>query len=183
VFGTRVDEMQNDDRMITRVDFDQAFGTIINRFCCQAIVGHPLTPYGNGGQKRSFIPLKDSMQCLTLVVENPPDTAEYRVFNQFQGIFTVMELARKVRKVAAEIGFDVPITNLENPRIESEDHYYNPKHQALFDLGYQPTEDLDKEVLMMLEDLMKYSDRIEANKDVLIPDVRWNGSRKKVRTI
>ena len=183
VFGTRVDEMQNDDRMITRVDFDQAFGTIINRFCCQAIVGHPLTPYGNGGQKRSFIPLKDSMQCLTLVVENPPDTAEYRVFNQFQGVFTVMEIARKVRKVAAEIGFDVPITNLENPRIESEDHYYNPKHQALFDLGYQPTEDIDKEILMMLEDLMKYSDRIEANKDVLIPDVRWNGSRKKVQTI
>ena len=183
VFGTRVDEMQNDEKMITRVDFDQAFGTIINRFCCQAIIGHPLTPYGNGGQKRSFIPLKDSMQCLTLVVENPPDMAEYRVFNQFQGVFTVMEIARKVRKVAAEIGFDVPITNLENPRIESEDHYYNPKHQALFDLGYQPTEDIDKEILMMLEDLIKYRDRIEANKDVLIPDVRWNGSRKKVQTI
>ena len=183
VFGTRVDETINDERMITRVDFDQAFGTIINRFCCQAIIGHPLTPYGNGGQKRSFIPLKDSMQCLTLVVENPPDTAEYRVFNQFQGVFTVMELARKVRKVAAEIGFDVPITNLENPRIESEDHYYNPKHQALFDLGYQPTEDIDKEVQMMLEDLVKYRDTIEANKDVLIPDVRWNGPRKKVQTI
>ena len=183
VFGTRVDEMQNDEKMITRVDFDQAFGTIINRFCCQAIIGHPLTPYGNGGQKRSFIPLKDSMQCLTLVVENPPDMAEYRVFNQFQGVFTVRELALKVRQVAAQVGFDVPITNLENPRIESEDHYYNPKHQALFDLGYQPTEDIDKEILMMLEDLMKYSDRIEANKDVLIPDVRWNGSRKKVQTI
>ncbi|MBH28434.1 MAG: NAD-dependent dehydratase [Chloroflexi bacterium] len=183
VFGTRVDEKQNDDRMITRVDFDQAFGTIINRFCCQAIVGHPLTPYGNGGQKRSFIPLKDSMQCLTLVVENPPDTADYRVFNQFQGVFTVKELALKVRQVAAEVGFDVPITNLENPRIEAENHYYNPAHRALFDLGYQPTEDIDKEVRMMLEDLMKYRDRIEANKDVLIPDVRWNGSREKVQTI
>ena len=85
--------------------------------------------------------------------------------------------------MASEIGFDVKITNLENPRIESEDHYYNPKHQALLDLGYQPTEDIDKEVLIMLEDLMKYSDRIEANKDVLIPDVHWNGSRKKVQTI
>jgi|TARA_B100001123_G_scaffold446263_1_gene600122 UDP-sulfoquinovose synthase len=183
VFGTRVDEMQNDEKMITRVDFDQAFGTIINRFCCQAIIGHPLTPYGNGGQKRSFIPLKDSMQCLTLVVENPPDMAEYRVFNQFQGVFTVRELALKVRQVAAQVGFDVPITNLENPRIEAENHYYNPTHQALFDLGYQPTEDIDKEILMMLEDLIKYRDRIEANKDVLIPDVRWNGSRKKVQTI
>ncbi len=183
VFGTRVDEMQNDAKMITRVDFDQAFGTIINRFCCQAIIGHPLTPYGNGGQKRSFIPLKDSMQCLTLVVENPPDMAEYRVFNQFQGVFTVRELALKVRQVAAQVGFDVPITNLENPRIEAENHYYNPTHQALFDLGYQPTEDIDKEILMMLEDLIKYRDRIEANKDVLIPDVRWNGSRKKVQTI
>ena len=183
VFGSSFDEKQTDERLVTRVDFDQAFGTIINRFCCQAIIGHPLTPYGTGGQKRSFIPLKDSMQCLTLVVENPPDLAEYRVFNQFQGVFTVRELALKVCKVASEIGFDVKITNLENPRIESEDHYYNPKHQALLDLGYQPTEDIDKEVLIMLEDLMKYSDRIEANKDVLIPDVHWNGSRKKVQTI
>lgn len=183
VFGTSFDEKQTDERLITRVDFDQAFGTIINRFCCQAIINHPLTPYGNGGQKRSFIPLKDSMQCLTLVVENPPDSAEYRVFNQFQSVFTVKELALKVCEVASEIGFDVKITNLENPRIESEDHYYNPKHQALLDLGYQPTEDIDKEVMIMLEDLMKYRDTIEANKDVLIPDVHWNGSRKKVQTI
>ncbi|HAJ05415.1 MAG TPA: NAD-dependent dehydratase [Chloroflexi bacterium] len=182
VFGTRFDDVE-DDRMITRVDFDQAFGTIINRFCCQAIINHPLTTYGHGGQKRSFIPLKDSMQCMTLVIENPPDKAEYRVFNQFQGVFTVGELAEKVRSVASNIGIDANIVNLENPRIESEDHYYNPAHQALFDLGYEPTEDIDSEIKIMLQDLLKYSDRIESKKDVLIPDVRWNGSRQKAQRI
>ena len=84
VFGSRIDAMGNDDRLLTRLDFDEAFGTAINRFCCQAVINHPLTPFGRGLQKRGFIPLRDSMQCLSLALENPPAIGEYRVFNQFQ---------------------------------------------------------------------------------------------------
>ena len=79
VFGTRIDEMGDDERLQTRLDFDQAFGTVINRFCCQVVIGHPLTPFGKGHQKRGFLPLRDSMQCLTLALENPPSEGEYRV--------------------------------------------------------------------------------------------------------
>ncbi|HKQ33242.1 MAG TPA: NAD-dependent epimerase/dehydratase family protein, partial [Thermodesulfobacteriota bacterium] len=70
VYGTRIDEMADDERLLTRFDFDQCFGTAINRFCCQAVVGDPISPFGKGHQKRGFLALRDSMQCLTIAVEN-----------------------------------------------------------------------------------------------------------------
>lgn len=180
VFGTRIDEMDGDDRLRTRIDYDQAFGTAVNRFCCQAVIGHPLTPFGKGHQRRGFLPLRDSMQCLTLVTDNPPRPGEYRVLNQFAEVYDVTDLALKVQRVGAEIGLDVEVRNLENPRAELEDHFYNPDHQGLFDLGYEPTHDVESEMRIMLADLIGHRDRIEARKDVLIPDVRWDGRRQKV---
>ena len=140
-----------------------------------------MTPYGKGHQKRGFLPLRDSMQCLTLAIENPPEAGEYRVFNQFEETYSIFELAEKVKKVANELGLDTEIIPLENPRKEAEEHYYNPDHQHLLDLGYQPTHDMEAELRVMLTDLMRYKDRIEAVKDVLIPDIRWDGTRRKSR--
>jgi UDP-sulfoquinovose synthase len=180
VFGTRIDEMGDSDDLLTRVDFDQAFGTAVNRFCCQAVIGHPLTPFGKGAQRRGFLPLRDSMQCLTIALEKPPERGEYRVLNQFAEVYGVTDLALKVQKVAGELGLDVEVRNLENPRAELEEHYYNPNHDTLFELGYSPTHDVEAELKIMLEDLVRYRDRIEAKRDTLIPDVRWDGRRKKV---
>lgn len=179
VFGTRIDEMGNDERLLTRLDFDQSFGTAINRYCCQAVIGHPLTPFGKGHQRRGFLPLRDSMQCLTLAIENPPKAGEYRVFNQFEEVYDVTELAQKVRKVGESLGLDVQIRNLENPRKEMEEHYYNPDHKHLMDLGYKPTHDVEAEMKIMLQDLIKFRQRIEEKRDVLIPDIRWDGRRRK----
>jgi UDP-sulfoquinovose synthase len=179
VFGTRVDG-DPDERLRTRLDFDEAFGTAINRFCCEAVVGHPLTPFGKGHQKRGFLPLQDSMQCLRLALENPPRAGEYRVFNQFDEVYDLTELARKVQRVARGLGLAVELRNLDNPRQELEDHYYQPEHQHLFDLGYAPAHDVEGEMRRMLEDLLQHRDRIQAKIDVLIPDVRWDGTRKKV---
>jgi UDP-sulfoquinovose synthase len=180
VFGTRIDEMVDDERLLTRLDFDQSFGTSINRFCCQAVIGEPISPYGKGHQKRGFLPLRDSMQCLTIAVENPPKVGEYRVFNQFDEVYDITKLAQKVKKVGKSIGLEVEVKNLENPRREMEDHYYNPDHQHLLNLGYKPTHDVEKEMEIMLKDLIKYKERIEARKEALIPDIRWDGTRKKV---
>ena len=109
VFGTRIDEMGDDPRLRSRLDFDQCFGTAINRFCCQAVIGHPLTLYGAGGQTRGFLPLRDSMQCLTIAIENPPKTAEYRVFNQFEECYSVEELAFMVQEVGRDVGLSIEI--------------------------------------------------------------------------
>ena len=179
VYGTRIDEMGEDERLLTRFDFDQSFGTAINRFCAQAVVGLPLTPFGKGLQRRGFLPLRDSMQCLTLALENPPEAGEYRTFNQFEEVYQIAELARKVQCIGNEMGLDVKINHVENPRVEEEEHYYNPDHQHLLDLGYKPTHDMDAELRIVLKDLMKYRERIEARKEAQFPDIRWDGTRRR----
>ncbi|MCB9451807.1 MAG: NAD-dependent epimerase/dehydratase family protein [Anaerolineaceae bacterium] len=183
VFGTQIDEMGDDPRLRSRLDFDQCFGTAINRFCCQAVIGHPLTLYGRGGQTRGFLPMRDSMQCLTLAVENPPAAGEYRVFNQFEECYNVEELANMVQEVGQSIGLDVNIHHYENPRQEMEEHYFNPDRQHLIDLGYQPTHDVKAEMRIMLQDLLPHEERILEKRDILIPDIRWDGTRHRSEII
>ncbi len=183
VFGTRIDAMGDDPRMLTRFDFDQAFGTVINRFCAQAIIGLPLTPYGKGTQKRGFTPLRDSIQCYTLALENPPDAGEYRVFNQFEESYYINDLADKVANVANNLGFDTEVRHIENPRIEKEKHYFNPDHKLLFELGYEPTHDMEKEIEITFKDLMINKDRIEQCREAIMPNIRWSGDQGKCKFI
>lgn len=184
VFGTRISgDPVNDERMWSRLDFDQAFGTALNRFCCQAVIGHPITLFGRGHQKRGFLPLRDSMQCLTLALENPPKGGEYRVFNQFEEVYDVSDLALKVQRAALKLGLRVPVTHLENPRIELDEHYYRPDHQRLLDLNYHPTHNVEAEIETMLRDLLCHRERIAAFRDVLVPDMHWDGHRQRVRSM
>jgi len=178
VYGS-ADIMDEYPELATRFDFDQCFGTAINRFCMQAVLGIPITPYGKGKQKRGFIPLKDSMQCLTLAAENPPEDGEYRVFNQFEEVYDVTTLANIVAKAAKKLGQSVEIRNLTNPRKEQEDHYYNPDHRRLLELGYEPTTDIAAEVRTTLARLLPYREQLEAYKDVVIPDIRWDGTTRR----
>ena len=180
VFGTHGGTAPEDPRLRTRFDFDEAFGTAINRFCCQAVIGHPITPYGAGHQKRGFLPLRDSMQCLTLAIENPPAAGEYRVFNQFEAVYDLTELAYTVQRAAARLGLSVDVNHVENPRMEAEEHYYAPDHQHLLDLGYIPSTDIETQVQEALEDLLPHAERISRHAHVLIPDVRWDGHRRRV---
>lgn len=182
VFGTRIEGMSDDPQLRTRLDFDQAFGTVINRFACQAVIGHPLTPYGAGGQVRGFLPLRDSMQCLTLGLENPPEAGEYRVFNQFEETYSIRDLVGLVQKTALTQGLKVDIASVENPRaaIERQDHHFAPDHDRLRNLGYLPTHDVATEVQAMLEDLLPHRERIAEHRQTLLPDVHWDGARRRV---
>jgi UDP-sulfoquinovose synthase len=182
VFGTRIEGMNGDPALRTRLDFDQAFGTAINRFACQAVIEHPLTPYGAGRQVRGFLPLRDSMQCLTLGLENPPEPGEYRVFNQFAETYSICGLANVVRQVAREAGLKVDVAPVQNPRaaIERQGHHFAPDHNRLLDLGYQPTRDVASEVRDMLEDLLPHRERVAHHRQALLPDVHWTGARRRV---
>jgi len=180
VYGTRIDAMGDDERLCTRYDFDQCFGTAINRFCASAVIDEPLTLFGKGQQARGFLPLRDSMQCLTLAIENPPAAGEYRTFNQFEEVYNLTALAERVRKVGTEFDLNVKIYNLENPRKEMEEHYYNPDHQHLLDLGYKPTSDMNAELRIVFKDLLKYRSRIDSRREALWPDIRWSGERGQV---
>jgi UDP-sulfoquinovose synthase len=178
VFGTRIPEMGDNQKLLTRYDIDECFGTFINRACAAAIIGHPITVYGTGQQQRGFLPLKDSMQCLTLAIENPPKTGEYRVFNQFEDTYNLTGLAELIQRAAAKLGLPVQINNYENPRSEAEAHYYNPDRVKLLELGYQPTRDTEGEVTTMLSDLIQYEDTIRKLRYLIIPKVRWGGEKR-----
>ena len=180
VYGTRIDAMGDDERLLTRFDFDQCFGTSINRFCAQAVIGIPITPYGKGDQKRGFLPLRDAVTCLTLAVESPPDDGEYRVFNQFEEVYDVNQLAQLVHGVATELALEPTVRNLTNPRIEAEQHYYNPDRAQLVELGYEPTRDIEGQLRVVLADLLHYRDRIAARQEAVSPDIRWSGARAPV---
>ena len=162
-----------DPRLITRFDFDEIFGTALNRFCAQAIIGHKLTPYGKGGQTRGYIALRDSIQCMTIAAENPPREGEYRTFNQFDECYSVNELAEHVVKVASEFDIDAEVWNIPNPRMEAEEHYYNPDHDGLYKLGFKPTNSLDDELRITIPILMKHRRRIKAKEHHIMPTVQW----------
>ena len=172
VYGTKISEIENEN-FFTRFDFDEAFGTVINRFCAEAVIGYPITVHGIGGQTRGFLALADSIKCISLLIDNPPDPKEYRVVNQFDEQHSVMELAKLVKNVGDKKGLSVEVKSKENPRLESEKNYYKADHNKLKELGFKKTREMDEEIGIMLDDLIKYKDRIEGKKEVIEKNIRW----------
>jgi len=181
VYGTMTDEVAMDEALINRFDYDEVFGTVLNRFCVQAAAGHPLTVYGKGGQTRGFLDIRDTVRCIELACLNPAKPGECRVYNQFTEQFSVLQLAAMVRDAAQEIGLPVKIEHLEPPRVELEDHYYNAKHSKLVDLGLRPHCLSDSLLDSLMNIAMKYQDRID--RSLFLPQVNWRASnnRRKVR--
>lgn len=174
VYGSRTEETSADARLCTRFDFDEAFGTAVNRFCAQAVIGHPLTPYGKGNQKRGFINIVDSMRCMELAILNAPTAGEYRVFNQFTETFSVNELATAVQAAAERAGIATEVVHPANPRMESEDHFYEADHQRLLDLGLAP-HSMSDALEGMIGDLVSHKARIQARREAIFPKTRWRG--------
>ena len=175
VYGTLTDEIALDEGLNNRFDYDEVFGTALNRFCVEAAIEYPLTIYGKGCQTRGFLDIRDTVRCIELACLNPPTAGEYRVFNQFTQQFSVMELARMVQAAAREKGLKVRSEHLPDPRVEDEYHYYNAKHTKLRDLGLHPHL-LSGELLgSLLDTALKYADRIDPS--VLLPRVDWRLSR------
>ncbi len=173
IYGTRSPDITRKE-FLTRFDFDEVWGTALNRFCVQAVLGLPLTPYGKGHQKRGFIALEDSMQSLTLSVENPPAKGEYRVFNQFDESYSVTELAEMVVSAAREDqGIEAKIQNSYNPRVEAEEHYYKPHHENLLRMGYKASRTLRESLKEILADLVTYRSRLEARRQVVQPRMNF----------
>ncbi|OAB57190.1 NAD-dependent dehydratase [Phormidium willei BDU 130791] len=171
VYGVLTEETGMDELLVNRLDYDGVYGTALNRFCIQAAIGHPLTVYGKGGQTRALLDIRDTVRCIEIAVENPADAGEFRVFNQFTEMFSVADLAVKVQQAGASLGLKVEIDNLENPRVELEDHYFNAKNTKLIDLGLQPHTLSDSLLDSLLNFAIKYKDRVD--KDQILPKVRW----------
>jgi UDP-sulfoquinovose synthase len=172
VYGLETDESALDPRLATSFHYDEVFGTALNRFCVQAAIGHPLTVYGKGGQTRGYLNIRDTIQCIALASSTPADPGELRVFNQFTELFSVLELAERVKAAANHLGWDVTIDHAPNPRIEAEDHYYNAVHSGLLALGLQPRLLNEELIDTMLDKIKAHEDRIDAA--TLVQGVLWN---------
>jgi UDP-sulfoquinovose synthase len=171
VYGIATDETQLDDRLLTRFDYDDVFGTALNRFCVQAVIGHPLTVYGKGGQTRGYLNIVDTLRCVELAVLHPPERGEFRVFNQFTEQFSVWQLAELVQKAGAEVGIDVEVRSIDNPRVEAEEHYYNARHTKLLDLGLEPHLLNETLIESMFATIERFKGRVI--EDHILPRDRW----------
>ncbi|QRP49021.1 NAD-dependent epimerase/dehydratase family protein [Amycolatopsis sp. FDAARGOS 1241] len=173
VYGQQTPQTALDPRLATRFDYDAVFGTVLNRFVIQAVLGQPLTVYGKGGQTRGLLDIRDTVECIRLAVENPADRGEFRVFNQMTESYSVAKIAEIV---ANTFPGPVQIENLDNPRVEQAEHYYNVKHTGLVELGLQPHL-LSDTLIESLFDIVG-SNKHRVNDERLRPTVRWRGAIK-----
>jgi len=179
VYGTMTDETAMDEALINRFDYDDVFGTVLNRFCIQAAIGQPLTVYGKGGQTRGFLDIRDTVRCIEIACENPAARGECRVYNQFTEQFCVRDLAVMVVAAGKKLGLNVEIDHLQDPRVEAEDHYYNAKHSKLIDLGLQPHLLSDSLLDSLMNIALKYRHRVDAS--LMFPQVNWREPRNDRR--
>ena len=171
VYGLSTDETALDERLSTIFNYDELFGTVLNRFVVQAVTGYPLTVYGKGGQTRGYLNIRDTLACVELALLEPAEAGEFRVFNQVTETFSVNELAAKVAKIGKERGHNVEIKSIENPRVELEEHYYNPTYTGLKDLGLTPHYLTDEVLHEMFDVVEKYKDNIQEHK--IFRGIKW----------
>jgi UDP-sulfoquinovose synthase len=171
VYGIDTDHTEIHPELRSSFHYDHVFGTVLNRFLVQAVTQRPLTVYGKGGQTRGFLNIRDTIQCVALACDNPAQRGDFRVFNQFTEQFSVNDLAAKVTAAGRRAKFDVRVENLENPRVELEEHYYNAKHTKLLDLGLHPNLLTDDVIDKMMETVRKNADRVRG--ELIPPTIKW----------
>ena len=168
VYGQQTPETARDERLATRFDYDAVFGTVLNRFVIQAVLGQPLTVYGKGGQTRGMLDIRDTVRCIQLACETPANRGEFRVFNQMTESLSVAQIAETVKAASPE---DVTIEYLDNPRVELPEHYYNVKHTKLVELGLEPHLLSDTLIESLFEVTKRYAHRVRL--EALRPTVKW----------
>jgi UDP-sulfoquinovose synthase len=168
VYGQQTPETARDDRLATRYDYDAVFGTVLNRFVIQSVLGEPLMVYGNGSQVRGIIEIRDTVHCLQLACENPAERGEFRVFNQMTQSLSITQIAETIARVSPE---KVTIEHLANPRVEEEGHHYNVVHSGMVELGLEPHLLSDTLIESLFEISKRFAHRVR--REAMIPTIDW----------
>jgi UDP-sulfoquinovose synthase len=172
VYGIFTDETGDEERLMPFFNYDELFGTVLNRFVVQAVAEYPLTIYGKGRQTRGYLNIKDTLNCIRLALENSASKGELRIFNQFTETFSVNELANRIQMAGKHLGMNVQIQSIENPRKELEDHYYNPVHTGLVELGLEPNFLSEDVLIKMMEFVQQHKKNIHEHK--IFRCVKWS---------
>ena len=167
VWGTNTEETKQDERLINRFDYDGDYGTVLNRFLMQSAINFPLTVYGTGGQTRAFIHIQDTVKCIQLALENPPQRKDpVQIFNQVTETFRVRELAELVSKMTG-----IPVQNLDNPRIEAVENELEVENDKFMKLGLEPITLSAGLMLEIKQVAERYIDRCDVDK--IMPKSKW----------
>ena len=168
VYGQQTPETARDDRLATRFDYDAVFGTVLNRFVIQSVLGKPLTIYGEGGQTRGIIEIRDTVRCIQLACENPAGKGEFRVFNQITEFMSLQQIADTIVNASPDA---VKVEHVDNPRVESENHHYNVVHTGLVGLGLEPHLLSDTLIESLFEITKRYAHRVRP--EAMLPTIQW----------
>jgi UDP-sulfoquinovose synthase len=186
IYGNYSEELQAHSDLNTRFDIDEWWGTVVNRFVAQAVIGMPMTIYGSGNQMRGYITLRDAMQCITRLIAAPPEPGQYDVVNQVTDVFSVMQIAKMVASIGREFGFEVEVQRIENPRVEAEEHPYEVIHEKLSDrFGFASESGFADEVRHLFRVLTQPENRqrIIEMRDTLFPKTKWSGEHGKLEVL
>ena len=172
VYGISTKEIELDyENLATSFHYDSIFGTVINRFISQLACNMEMTVYGNGSQKRAYLNLIDTINCVKIAAKNPPKEGEFRVFNQFTEFSSLNEMANKIKLFAEKKKIKASVKHIDNPRIEDENHYYEPKNTSLISLGLNPIVFDESQIDKIYKVVKKNINRI--NLDCLAPNIKW----------
>ncbi|MDL2207198.1 NAD-dependent epimerase/dehydratase family protein [Desulfovibrio sp. OttesenSCG-928-F20] len=172
VWGTQTKETALDERLVNRLDYDGDYGTVLNRFLMQGAIGYPLTIHGSGGQTRAFIHIQDTVRCVALALQNPPQTGErVKILNQLTETLTVKDLAALVSRMT-----NVPVQHIPTPRNEAETNALKASNKCFLDMGLKPIK-LDEGLLREVIDIAKkYAFRCDKNR--ILCASYWNKERQ-----
>jgi len=159
VWGTQTPETALDERLINRFDYDGDFGTVLNRFLVQAVLGYPLTVYGSGGQTRAFIHIRDTVRGIEQSLRNPPARGDrVRILNQVTETHRVLDLATMVSEVSG-----TPYQMVDNPRFEHAENELEVSNEQFLDLGIRPTRLHDALLTEVTDIARRYIDRCDTS--------------------
>ncbi|MFI5412915.1 MAG: NAD-dependent dehydratase, partial [Candidatus Micrarchaeales archaeon] len=175
VFGTKTDEITNDD-LATRFDFDSIWGTVLNKYIVQTVLLNKLLIYGKGLMTRGMLSLYDSINCMTLLIDNPAEKGDYRIVNQIDDVYNTVELAKLVQKIAGEFGMSPEFETVEDPRVEKEQHFFEVEHKILPGLGFKRRKSMEEIIREMFEAVIKHKERAKLLEYLIYPTVYWKES-------
>ena len=173
VYGTETEETEHTG-LPTRFDFDYYFGTVVNRFCAQAVAGYPITVYGKGEQRKPMVSLKDTVESLVNLVEQGHSGNDIDVYNQVTRPVAIVELAETIAEVGDEFDLDAEVEHFENPREEDEEHKMEMENDRFEELVGEQQQTLEEGIRDILGTLVEHEDRIKAHEDRFLPGVLTN---------
>lgn len=147
--------------------YDEIFGTVVNRFITQNVIGMPMSVYGHGNNKTGLIPLRYAIETYKQIISMEPyiSQSEHRMEHNLTITLSINTIAKLIQSMwGGEIEY------LENPRFSQEQ-----KLAKIFEYGSYNMPIQEKDFLKEIESTYEYvkENKEYINKNFITPTVNW----------